>query len=189
MASISTEKANGRRAIQFVDHDGSRRTIRFGKATKVQAEQAKRHIEAMLSAKLSGTALDRQTSLWLADVGEVMHDKLAKVGLCESREVTEVPAVDDAPIVTLEIHLQSFFAKRDDVKPSTKVIWGHTRRNLLTHFGAGKPIADITEADAESFQRMLRKSLSPSTVGKRTKFARQFLQDAVKQRLIDRNPF
>jgi site-specific recombinase XerD len=52
-------------------------------------------------------------------------------------------------------------------------------------------LKDITQADGEEWQRWLKtkEELSSSTLAKRTKFARQFFQYAVKKRWLLENPF
>ncbi|QEL14115.1 hypothetical protein [Limnoglobus roseus] len=53
MASI-IDDPNGRRRIQFVAPNGTRKTIRLGKIDRKSAEAINRHVEALLSAKVGG---------------------------------------------------------------------------------------------------------------------------------------
>lgn len=65
--------------------DGQRKTIRLTGLNKAKAEQVGRHIDELVQAKGSGQPTDRQTSLWLAEIGQKLHDKLSNAGLIEQR--------------------------------------------------------------------------------------------------------
>jgi len=101
-------------------------------------------------------------------------------------------------------HLQSYLAKRGDVKPSTLSNWRNTQRNLLRFFDPNDPLKSITAGDAKDFERWLRtgearenryastdaeQGLSLNTARKRISHAKQFFEDAVQRELITRNPF
>lgn len=193
MASISTDKNNGRRTIQFVDSDGTRRSIRLGKVTKTQAEQTKRYIEALLSAKLAGSAPDRQTSVWLSEAGDVLHGRLARVGLCEPGLTDEVAEPDNeskAQAVTVKDWVEQCIAKRTDVKPGTKLVWVRARKRLCEYFGTDKLLAEVTSGDALDFRRwLLEKYPSENTVRRMTGNCRQFWNEAIAHELVSVNPF
>ncbi len=61
MASIirltdrKTRKPNGRRAVQFADLNGERRTIRLGKVSQDQAEEFGCNVDALVDARAAGT--------------------------------------------------------------------------------------------------------------------------------------
>ena len=67
MASISHNRKNGRRQIQFRDTDGSRKTIRLGKVSRKAAEIVKTQVEHLNSSKALSSPLKPQTSEWLED--------------------------------------------------------------------------------------------------------------------------
>ncbi len=102
---------------------------------------------------------------------------------------------------TLAAFLDSYIAKRADVKGSTAIVYGHTRRCLLEYFGSDKPLADITPAEADDWRRWLGlakneanpkaggQGLSDNTVRRRCGIARQFFRDAERRRLIAESPF
>jgi integrase len=178
MASV-IDDPNGRRRIQFVAPDGSRKTIRLGKTDRKSAEAINRHVEALLAAKIGGQPVPRDTAAWLASVGGSLKDKLAAVGLIE--------AVERA---VLGEFLRGYVLNRPDVKPATLEVWQQPYRNLVTFFGEEKPLRGITAGDAEQFKAwLLTQELAPATVAKRLAFARTFLHVARKHKLIDENPF
>ena len=87
MASIVNDP-NGRRRVQFVSPDGKRKTIRLGKIDRKTAEGVCRQVEHLLSARLSGQPIPRDTAVWLTTIGEKLRQRLVRVGL-----------VDDTPLV------------------------------------------------------------------------------------------
>lgn len=179
MAAIS-KLGNGRRAIQFIGVDGKRRTIRLGKISQEDAEPIKRHVERLLTAKITAQPLHRLTAEWIAEVEAPLLDKLARVGLLAARELP----------LPLGPFLDSYTAQRNDVKPATKEVWGQVVRNLKGHFGAGRDIKSVTVADAEAFKAyLINEGLASTTVHKRLQFARAFFRAALKRKHIEENPF
>lgn len=178
MASISNDP-NGRRRILFVDSDGSRKTIRLGKISLKDAQAICRHVEALLSAKIGGQPVPRETAVWLTNIGTDLRDKLAAVGLVEAPKRA-----------TLGAFLREYVLNRTDVKPATLEVWHQPCRNLTEYFGDDKPMRNITPGDAEQFKAwLLTQKLAPATLAKRLTFARTFLHTARKHKLIDENPF
>ncbi len=178
MASISRTK-NGHRVIQFIGSDGQRKTIRLGKVSQRQAESVKTRVEELSAALITGHSPNSETARRVQRLDSSLHDKLSRVGLVPER----------AKAILGEF-LDRYFRKRIDVMPSTQVVWRHTHRNLIDFFGADKPLRQITRSDADEWRlSLVAQDLADSTIGKRCKFAKQFLADAVKQELIDANPF
>ena len=185
MASIGKDR-NGRKRILFVAEDGSRKTVRLGKASIKQAEAFKVKLEALIAGRLTGN-IDQETARWIGELPDDMHAKLAKAGLSAPRPETQGQAGSDE---RLGAFLDAYLKDRDDLKPNSQLVYGHTRRTLVEFFGAEKPLREITEYDAERWQRYLgRQGLSKATVRKRTANAKVFFRVAVKQKMIPANPF
>lgn len=70
--------------VEFFDSDNKRKRVRLGKIAKRQAETVKTRVELLVAAKITGTAPDLETSQWLAARDELLHQKLAAVGLVEA---------------------------------------------------------------------------------------------------------
>jgi integrase len=178
MATIVNDP-NGRKRIQFVDADGSRRTIRLGKCDKRTAESVCRHVEALLAAKLAGQPLPRETAVWLSGIGDKLRERLEKVGLAESR-----------PRATLGGFLRDFLTTRQPlVKPGTLMNINVAANKLREHFSDGCNLADIGPAEAEAFAAWLHQTQAPATAGRLIRRTRQFFRVAVRQKLIAENPF
>jgi hypothetical protein len=107
MASISTEP-NGRKRVHFVGPDGKRQTIRLGKVSDRAAQAVLFRVEEILAAKLAGHAVPTSTAQWVADLGDVLRDKLARVGLIDQKQ--------DQAGLGLGQFLDEYLAKRADVK-------------------------------------------------------------------------
>jgi len=177
MASIARDK-NGRKRILFVADNRSRKTIRLGKASMKQAEAFKVKLEALMAERITGN-IDAETARWVAELPDNAHAKLAAVGLVKPRAS-----------LRLGEFLDGYIKSRDDVKPGTATVYGHTRRNLIDFFGFDKPLRDISEGDADQWRLFLvRQGLSDNTVRRRCGIAKQFLRAAVKQKLVLCNPF
>lgn len=195
MASLSTDRA-GNRLIQFTRPGRPRATVRLGKLSNAKAKDAKKHVQELVLAQRFQHSLPPATSAWLAAIDDDFHAKLAAVDLVSPREAKEPEST-----ATLGEFLDAFVARRSDVKPATRIVYGHTKRCLVEFFGAGKPLTEITPAEADDWRRWLathefppqegRKGgvLSDNTIRRRCGIARQFFRDAVRRRLIIENPF
>lgn len=196
MASVSHDKKTGRRTIQVVQGKGKRLSIRLGKVTSKQAQLARRHIEHLQACRTMGTAPDMETANWLAGLSDRIHARIVKAGLAQPRVGAGVP--------TLGQWLEQYINGRTDVKGATRTVYGHTRRNLLAFFGAGRALDAISSGDADAFAVHLRTEamevtndegatcstgLSENTVRRRLGIAKQFFRAAMRRKLIPQNPF
>ena len=181
MASISNR--DGKRRIDFTAIDGSRKTIRLGKMSQRDAEGIKGHVENLLSAAMQGQEPTRRDAEWLASLGDTLHDRIARTGLCRPREQVETPTLAG----WVERYIED---RKGDVKASTRTTYQQAQRLLVEFFGKRKRLAEITEADAEAYRRHLRdQGLAEATIRKRCSQARQFFKQAVKRKVIPENPF
>lgn len=178
MASISNDP-NGRRRLMFTNVNGRRQTVRLGKMPKRTAESVKVYVEHLLTAQLSKQPIDGETARWVASLDDVLADKLAKVGLIQQRDSA-----------TLGPFVDGYIESRQDVKPGTVMVYGHTRRCLVAFFGTDKPLREITPGDADQWRLyLLAEGLSENTTRRRCGIAKQFFTTAVRKRLIPANPF
>ena len=91
---------------------------------------------------------------------------------------------------TLGEWLSSYIDGRTDAKPSTRTVWGHTRRNLVDFFGKDKSIDTITPGDADQWRlRLIEEGLADNTVRRRCGIAKQFFNFAKRKRVLADNPF
>ncbi len=196
MATLSTEKfklddgsTTTTYRVLFVDPTGKRQTIRLGKLPKKLAESVKLKIESLLAAKIAGLPIDSQTAGWLSEIGDVIHDKLAKVGLVEPRE--KITAIE----WTVGSFLEHYFSTLGQQKRMTALNYGRARRLLEEFFGKERRIDTIHEGDADDYKAWLlaptksRKGFAPASASVDLRRARQFFKAAVRRRVIDRNPF
>lgn len=179
MASISTEKSTGRKSIQFAGPTGKRQILRLGKVTKRQADFVRVRVERILSARAIGVPLDQDTAKWVGCLDSVMRQKLAALGL-----------VGVLACQQLGPFLEAYRKSRSDVKPSTQLTWQRATKHLLAYFDPETDLRYINSDKAESFRRYLKeKGLADNTIRRTTGLCKQFFAVALKQELIQENPF
>ena len=189
MASISKDK-NGTKRLVFNDHNGKRHFVRLGAVNVKQAELVKSRVEAMTSAKIMGVALDAETSRWLVDIGDDLHEKLSKAGLIKARKA-----------VILEKYIPAYIEQLDNSK-DTKTNKLQTAKTLFAFFGENRNPATISEKEAKDYRsfllshRMDRKgqmvksdSVKPSIVWKRLQHVNEFFKAMLDESLVEVNPF
>lgn len=186
MASLTNN--NGLRTVQFVASwdDGKRRSIRLGRVSETFAKGFLGRVELLAEAKESGDSPDADTLRWVKRLADKYVDRLANAGLIEPRKRA-----------TLGEWIDSYVASRTDTKPATREIWRQGKASLIEHFGASRPMRNITPGDADAYVRKLTATkrrgaatvLAPMTVRKRLQFAKTVFRAAVRSKLIDANPF
>lgn len=185
MASIS-KLPRGRRKIQFTDTVGKRQTVFLGKVSQRHAEGWKLRIEQLVIAKRLQQQPEDDVAKWLAKLSDKMHAKLSRTGLIPPRSDTADQSTKLGPWI------DRYISGRTDAKPSTVTVWRRTQKHLLAYFGAGRALSSITTADAIEFRLNLlskRPPLSDNTTRRTTGIAKQFMERAVKAKLIEDNPF
>jgi len=178
MATIGTDPG-GRRRILFLAGDGTRKTIRLGRCDLKTAQAICRHVEALLSARLSGQPIPRNTAAWVGSIGQQLRDRLARAGLIEAPRRA-----------LLGDFLEAYIAnRRPTAAANTVKNLEQAQRRLLDYFGPTRELASITPAEAEAWAAALAKRYAPATVGRTVKRARQFFRAAMRNKLVAENPF
>ncbi len=180
MASLTT-RGNGTRFIQFTDANGDRKTIYVERMPKHDAKVVLGHVEALAAAQIARSSWDRKTAEWVGELGSVLYDKLAAVGLVPKKATPERKAI--GPFI------EAYIAKRTKAKPSTITNLKCVQRELVEFLPANRALADVTEADAQDFRQFLGERLAENTIRRHCSRARQFFAAAVNARLIPKNPF
>ena len=177
MASIGIDK-RGSRYIQFEDRNRQRRTLRLGKVSQRTAEAARLRVEKLVAAQMLDAAPDQETTRWLAEIGDKVSGKLAKLGLIETRKS-----------MMLGDFIKEFKQERSGMKLSTRTAWGAPHKSLLAYFSERTPLRSISEGQAKAWRRSIAPRLAENTVRKWTAIAKTLFNAAVEHRLIDRSPF
>jgi integrase len=163
-----------------------RPTIRLGRVNQRIADTAKRMIESLVAAKITGHSLDPETAAWVASVSDTIHNRLAQAGLVPPRQDTS-PAAHTASC--LEDHIERYIQSRTKLKPNTLRNYKTTKRILVEHFGSAQPLRSIHKGHARDYREWLAGKYAPATVSREIKRARQFFEYAKDCKLIDENPF
>lgn len=152
--------------------------------TKHEAELTKSMVNALIASVNSGI-VNQDALQWAAKLPQSYYDKLVRWGLLTERTVG----------VTLA-KLVAFIAEQQK-SPKIKYANDNVGRRLISVFGAHRDISTISRADAESFTRLLAKSVNAKT-GKPIKdsTARTMLQrvkymfnEAVRVGWLEVSPF
>jgi integrase len=181
MASLSTDSEGNRRII-FQRPDGMRKQIRLGSCSKRDAEGIQRIVEQLLEAMYFNRPMPPDVAQRVNGLDDRLAKKLAAVGLIPSRAETVK--------TTLGGFLDAWLASRkSDHKPGSIISWGQVIKAIKGFFGEGRLLTDVTPADAEAFRQSLVKKLRATTINKRLQHARMFFNHAVRQQLLEANPF
>jgi integrase len=161
--------------------DGTRKTVRMGKASMKQADAFKSKVEALVTAGITGH-MDDEIARWTAGLEDTIHERLAAVGLVKQR--TGGRAV-------LGPFIDSYIDGRPDIKPNTKLNLKQVRRWLVGHFKETRDMRTITPADAEDWRAyMLKEGLGENTIRRHVGRAGQLFKAAIRRGLVrGANPF
>jgi len=205
MASVSKDSKGYR--IRFVTPDGFSKCIRVAGFNKARSEEIARHIKELIAAKSAGTAIERRTASWLADIGIRLHSKLVAIGLAAPRLKESQVKEPERPVAKLGTFLAEY---REDGRKATGehaaeltvVKWRAPMDSLLRFFGNDRDIASITYEDAHMFRKWLDdrricktkenpkgRPLAENTKRKHVEHAKVFFNGAKRRGLIQRNPF
>ncbi len=193
MASLSHDtKANGYR-LSFRDGEKRKRSIWLSGVLESKAIEWKRHVEHLLEVAELEEPPSKVTSAWIKGLKDDEHNKLASVGLVESRQVRVRQSM------TLAKWCDTYIAERKDVKANTTLIYEKTKDCLLAYFGKSKRLRDIRPEDAKRWRIWLategnrrdknRKTMADASVRQRTAKVKLFFNEALERGLVDSNPF
>src|SRR5207244_1308587 len=116
---------------------------RLGPVTLKQAQTWKAPVEDLIGASLTRGGMQDATAVWLADLPDESHAKLAAVGLVSPRDST-----------TLGPWLEKYLAGRGaDLKPRSRGKLGQTKAKLLAFFDAGTPLRSMTPDQAADWRQ------------------------------------
>lgn len=184
MASLCHD-AGGKKRILFVDKYGKRRKLSLGKVNERSAKSILTHVEPLIVAARSRTPWDPETAEWVGKLDDVrFYNRLAALELVPPREPK-----GETEKATLGPFLEQYIKGRTDLKDRTRNNLGQVKQFLVEHFGAKKPLEEISAGDADAFRLFLQERLSDNTVRRHCGRCKQLFRAAVRKRLIAENPF
>lgn len=183
MASIVT-RPNGCREVRYTDRDKRAKVIRLGRGELKDAQDVAGMVDRIVQAQRQGYTPRGVVATWLEDIGDDLHARLSRAGLCPPRST-------GAGVVTLGGFLDQYIAKRTDLGERTRLNLKQAQTSLVQHFGKGRRMETITPADAKGYKRWLQseRGLAVSTVAMHVKKAREVFRYAVDARIIAASPF
>ncbi len=183
MAGVQRQKdskGKWRYRVQFYDLTRKRHSIWLGRVSNQVAKEVAGHIENLVDAAKHSTTVPAKTLAWLRqEASENVVKRLADAGLCRSRECS-----------TLGAFINAYIGSREDASENTIRNFNNSRQKLVDHFGADKPLHDISTGDADDWrQRLVNQKYSDATISKAVKHAKHFLLMAKRKGSVQENPF
>ena len=185
--------------ICFIDPDGNRRSMRPGKVNKATANQVARHVDVLVAAKASRGTIERTTALWLGDIGDSLHVKLANAGLVEPREAIAITPEPEKKSLAeaLKYHIQRGRTSKGKTAASGTIRKWKAAANHLNKFFGDRAIDSITVEDAEQFRDWLAaktikrtgKTYSENNIRSIIASAKMFFNAAKRRKWITDNAF
>lgn len=181
MATLAKYDRNGKKSflIQFHDENGKRCAVRLSsKYDERTAREVLDGIERLLYAKENGRPPEKRVTAWGKSLTPELRTKLQKAGLVEGKNTRTLGELWDG-----------FFAAPSNRKGSTRRCYTTAKNRFFDYFDRLAPIESLTEGDTEAWKEVLKKTYSSATVcGQITKVKTVF-RWAVKNRLLESNPF
>ena len=183
MASVTTEKRNGRTRYRICWRDGDKRrkSLRLSGdiGNKKDADAIARKVTAIVSASISKRSLDNAIAQWVAEIDDDLHARLSQAGLIEPRQSAKL-----GDFLTGYVE-----ARKSEVEVRTIVAFKSTNTKLTGYFGCERCLRDISVGDAHDWRQSLFDDLSPTTIAGHVKRAKQLFSYAKRKSFIDENPF
>lgn len=182
-----TQLANGTRRVQWTSPiNGTRQTLYLGKVSRRDAETVRGHVANLVSAQCLGVGVDASTSAWLSRISEPLKVKLARCQLISGVQIPE----RNAPNMLGDFFESYFKQRKQAVKPATIIVWRVASKSLQDAIGTDIRIDKLRASHATTWIDAMRvANLSPATMHKRLTFIKQFLDHAVADEKLVKNPF
>jgi site-specific recombinase XerD len=192
MASLSEDRGKRGKTyrVSFTNAERQRKAVRLGAMPRKNAETIRAHIDRLESCLFDGSAPPPATAAWLAEVSDTLRKRIEAVGLVAAASEVWSPTLAE---------LIAAFKRRPrwaELKDQTRRNSEKAYRKMIAHFGESQLIASLTDAAAEDFRTRLSQSkeqggfgLARSTANRTCGIAWTLCRYAVRDRLIDRNPF
>ena len=146
-----------------------------------------RHVSELVHALKAGVKPETDSVKWAQSIDGRLRKRLAACELVqpENEELKRERSRLLGPFI------DRYIEERTDAKPSTITNFKHARQWLVKFFGEDKHLTMITQADCDRLSRFLHEGdkLAPSTVEKILKRAKTMFRHAVRDRLLEENPF
>jgi integrase len=156
----------------------------MGRGTARGHAETKGHLAALQQAKRFGQQPPRSTLAWLAGIGDDLHARIVRAGLCDARSAV-TPSLQ-----SMASYVAGYIARRKDLGRRTLLNLGQVEAKLVEHFGRERSLASITVGDAKGFRQWLEmEGYGQATIAMHVKKARQFFGDAVDRELLAKNVF
>ncbi len=191
MASIINDKTKNSYIIRLSEREsptGKRVKIFCGSMDKKQTQQVQMHVEHLIAAKQSGTAVPQNTASWVGDLKGPLRTRLESLQLIVPEKVPTT--------ITVVEYMEQFIASLADKKPNTIRIYNRSLY-FVRHFFSETKLTDVTKGQARQFKSSLLspvrkdggKQLCDNTARKMLCKLKTVFNAAVEEGLITKSPF
>ena len=181
---------------------GQRVNISISNLTEWQANNWKEYVQSIATSIDFDRPLEKKAVEWISSLSPEQRKKLSDRGLIDP-DPGQADSKKDPKEVLLKDYLEEYFsARKSDVKKATWIFYQHTRKRLVEFF-KDRTVRSITPKDGRDFRKWLESTnkrnkpkeegesvgLAINTVKRRTGLCRQIFSQAIKDGILDRNPF
>lgn len=165
-----------------------RKRINFNKLSRRDALIAKRHVEELVECQSLAMPPSRQTREWLDGLSDTHHKRIAKKGLCNSRDCR-----DTQTIAGLCSHFLDW--KKNRSADASIQVYERSTRMIRAYFSESRDISTIAPAAIDDFLRWIYAKgkiidgeygapLAPTTASSRCRTVKSIFRRATRKRLI-----
>lgn len=162
--------------IQY-EAGSERKTLSIGRLAAASARSVCAHVEHLISAKASATAVPPATAGWLTQIDDDLHQRIAAHKLTLPRHQ-----------VTLADFAEDYKARRPDWGAGTCAQYDLATSDAEKFWGADRRLDAINRADVDALKADLTTRLSTATVRKRLRLLKHIFKAAIRSGLIMINP-
>lgn len=162
--------------------EGKRKSVSLTGFDEPAAEVAKEHVEHLIAQHALQRPPAASTMQWLSQLSIKLHDRLAAIGLVESRKHSDMPRMVVA-------YMRAYIKDRTDWRKPEN--YRQAVDKLEEYLKRDRPLSALTKGDADRFHRWMIDTLgmSRNTAGQHVKRCRQMIRHAVDDDLVAFNPF
>lgn len=158
-----------------------------GKQLERQITIIAQHVDELVAAKANNVSPAPAATAWANNTSDKLRDNLVGWGLA----APSVPKLYTEAGRFLAPFCDAYINSRSDIAERTRVNFLQCRRLLVLYFGERCLLSTITPADGDRWKRWMlgERKLAVATASKNIKRAKQMFKEAVRDRLLDSNPF
>ena len=185
----------GRKRLQIQDVNGIKKNVKFACATQADLEDFKSHAKRLISCRSNGLEFYQRDEDWLKNQSKENKNRLATLGIVVL--TPEEQAKQDDNKYSLDALIDRFLGMKRNhrVTKTTLDKWERYAKRVkryFSHVRLRSDVRDVTQDDAEAYYSWTIDNVGlaeGSTANRGASYPRAFFNRAIKEKLIDVNPF